>query len=261
MDRQEQGRQHSAQEIRVQSVGATADSGYVDRSRDFLDRLKRVSWSSVFAGALVALMVQLSLSLLGMGIGLSTINPTSETDAAEGLGTGAAIWYAVSSLIALFIGGWVAGRLARSEKTFDGALHGILTWGVLTLFSFYLVTTALGNVIGGVGRLVGGTMRTAGNVTANSPEIQSQLKQAYQQGQDELQQAAQSVTQQAQSPQAQQRARQVAEQTADALSTASLIAFVGLILGAAAAGWGARQGTIAHENDHHWAGANQPALG
>ncbi|MGH8473704.1 MAG: hypothetical protein ACREVJ_14880 [Gammaproteobacteria bacterium] len=50
------------------------------------------------------------LSLLGTGIGLSTIDRGPEGIPSGGaLGTGAGIWWTVSSLIALFVGGWAAG--------------------------------------------------------------------------------------------------------------------------------------------------------
>ncbi|MCK8494731.1 hypothetical protein M0L20_22875 [Spirosoma sp. RP8] len=50
--------------------------------------VKRISWSAVFAGVLVAIVSQLLLSLLGLGIGLSTIDPETEQNPTAGLGTG-----------------------------------------------------------------------------------------------------------------------------------------------------------------------------
>ena len=39
------------------------------------DLIKRISWSAVFAGVLVAIVTQMLLTLLGLGIGLGTIDP------------------------------------------------------------------------------------------------------------------------------------------------------------------------------------------
>lgn len=117
---------------------------------------RRISWGAIFAGTLIALVVQLLLSLLGMGIGLSTINPMSEGgNPAEGLGMGAGIWWVISSLIALYAGGWVAGRLAGIPRTTDSTLHGLLTWGLVTLATFYLITTSIGALISGATGVVG----------------------------------------------------------------------------------------------------------
>jgi ElaB/YqjD/DUF883 family membrane-anchored ribosome-binding protein len=137
---------------------------------------RRISWGAVFAGVLVAIVTQMLLTLLGLGIGLSTIDPLEENNPAAGLGTGAAIWYGVSTLLSLFVGGWVAGRLAAGPRTFDNTLHGVLTWALTTLLTFYLLTTVVGRIIGGVTRFVGGTLSTVGSAVgtgaaAAAPEL------------------------------------------------------------------------------------------
>ncbi|MCC9135532.1 hypothetical protein ACFSKU_13520 [Pontibacter silvestris] len=136
-----------------------------------LSALKRISWGAVFAGLVVAMVLQLTLSLLGLGIGIGTINPVEEQNPASGLGTGALIWWIVSMLISLFAGGWVAGRLAGMPTGFDSILHGILTWSLFTLLSFYLLTTAVGSLISGVGSVVGRTLSLAGQgIAAVAPQ-------------------------------------------------------------------------------------------
>lgn len=129
-----------------------------------VDAMKRISWSSVFAGVLIAVVIQLSLSLLGIGIGLSTIDPNTEANPTEGLGIGSAIWYIISSLLSLFAGGWIAGRLAPARRLFDGIIHGLLTWSLITLVTLYFLTTTIGSILGGVSRLVGNTLSVVGNV-------------------------------------------------------------------------------------------------
>ncbi|MCF2447603.1 hypothetical protein L0657_26850 [Dyadobacter sp. CY345] len=143
--------------------------------------LKRISWSAIFAGVLVAIVTQMLLSLLGFGIGLGTIDAIEEKNPAAGLGIGSAIWYIISSLISLFAGSWVAGRLASAPRLFDGILHGVLTWCLVTLLTIYFLTTTIGSIIGGTGRLVGGLVKTAGaGIAAAAPgmgdAIQGQLK-------------------------------------------------------------------------------------
>ncbi len=142
---------------------------------------KRIAWSAVFAGVLVAIVSQLLLTLLGLGIGLSTVDPVTEQNPTAGLGIGSAIWYAISSLLSLFAGGWVAGRLAGSPQRFDGIIHGVLTWSLVTLTTIYFLTTTIGSLIGGAGRLVGGLVRTAGSAagsvaSAAGPELGQAVK-------------------------------------------------------------------------------------
>lgn len=140
--------------------------------------LKRISWGAVFAGVLIALVVQLLLSLLGLGIGFGSIEPKTESNPFSGLATGALVWWVVSMLIALFAGGLTAGRLAGVPRSFDGVLHGLLSFSMFTLISFYLLTTAVGGIISGVGSLVGETLSMAGKgVAAAAPEVAGAVKQ------------------------------------------------------------------------------------
>src|SRR3954469_22305097 len=136
---------------------------------------KRVSWGAVFAGVVITLAIQILLGLLGVAIGASTIDPLREQNPTKGIGIGAGIWVVLSSLIAIFIGSWVGGRLSGSTRT-DGRLHGLLTWSVATLLTVYLLTTAVGSMLGGAANLLG----KAGGATAqaaNSGDLQSQLRQ------------------------------------------------------------------------------------
>ncbi len=133
-----------------------------------LDFMQRISWSAVFAGVLVAIVTQMLLTLLGLGIGLGTIDAVEERNPAAGLGIGSAIGYIISSLLSLFLGGWVAGRLASAPRLFDGVIHGVLTWCLTTLLTIYFLTTTIGSIIGGAGRLVGGIVRTAGSAVGSA---------------------------------------------------------------------------------------------
>lgn len=134
--------------------------------------IKRVSWGAIFAGVVITLVLQLALSILGLGIGASTVNPATEQNPAAGVGTGAAIWFAVTILISLFAGGWVAGRLAGIPRTIDSLLHGVLTWGLATLLLFYFLTSTVGAIIGGTFRTLGAGLSaaTTGAVAA-APQI------------------------------------------------------------------------------------------
>lgn len=132
-------------------------------TKNIIAEKRRISWQAVFAGVVIALVLQLALTLLGVGIGASTISPTEQANPMEGIGTGAAIWVAVTALLGLFAGGWVAARLAGEPRETDGLLHGLLTWGVATLVAFYLVTTTVGSLIGGAVGMAGRLASAAGS--------------------------------------------------------------------------------------------------
>ena len=129
---------------------------------------RRVSWGAVFAGVMIVLAIQLLLSMLGLGIGLSTVNPTEgSTPDASSLGIGAAVWWGIAYLLALFAGGYVAAWLAASRVSLGGVLHGVLTWAFTLLVTFYLLSTAVGSVIGGAFSAVSGTLSAAGQTVKN----------------------------------------------------------------------------------------------
>jgi hypothetical protein len=135
---------------------------------------RRISWGAVFAGVVMVLAVQLLLSLLGLGIGLSTVEPAQSggSPSASSLGMGAGLWWGVSYLLALVIGGYVAARLAATAAHLDGLLHGVLTWAFALLITVYLLSTALGSLIGGAFSAVGSTLSAAGQtIKEAAPQI------------------------------------------------------------------------------------------
>jgi hypothetical protein len=113
--------------------------------------VKRISWASVFAGVVLAVAIQLLFSMLGTGIGMSTVDPAQgASPPAKAFGISAGLWWTVSSLIALFLGGWIAAYLAGVPSRVDGMLHGLLTWGLATLLTLYLVGAAVSSLLGGL---------------------------------------------------------------------------------------------------------------
>jgi hypothetical protein len=118
--------------------------------------LNRLSWGAVLAGALLALIIQLSLNLLGIAIGATTIHPeTHDSASPQTLATGAAFWVGLSTLISLFVGGWVAARFAGIPNQIDGVLHGVVVWSLVMLISLFFLGTTLGRIISGVTSLLG----------------------------------------------------------------------------------------------------------
>jgi hypothetical protein len=134
---------------------------------------RRISWGGVFAGLFLVLSIQLLLSMLGFGIGLSIVEPgQGGVPNAGTIGIGAAIWWVVTYIVALVIGSYAAARLAGVALRFDGVLHGLVTWAFALMVTFYLLTTAVGGVIGGAFGIVGNTLSAAGQgLKAAAPEV------------------------------------------------------------------------------------------
>jgi hypothetical protein len=123
--------------------------------------LNRISWGAVLAGVVVALVTQLVLNLLGIGIGAATLDPAAgaaENPSASTFSIGAGIWFAVAGIIASLAGGYAAGRLSGKPKESTAGWHGLTAWALTTLLVFYLLTTAVGGILGGAYRSISGAL-------------------------------------------------------------------------------------------------------
>lgn len=133
--------------------------------------LNRISWGAVLAGVVVALVTQLLLNMLGIGIGVATLNPVSgDNPAPQTFSIAAGIWYALSGIIAAFAGGYMAGRLSGKPIESTAGWHGLTAWAMTTLVIFYLLTTAVGSLIGGVFSTVSGAVGGLGRTAATAAQ-------------------------------------------------------------------------------------------
>jgi hypothetical protein len=115
--------------------------------------LSPISWGAIFASLAVGISVMLLLTLAGVAIGVTVIEPG--LDSPRAITVGAAIWQTASMLVAALIGGYVAARLSGLRRTGDGVLHGAVSWGATTLLYAALALTALGTLTAGMFGLAG----------------------------------------------------------------------------------------------------------
>ncbi len=142
--------------------------------------LNEVSWGAIFAGAVTALVTQVVVNLVGVGVGLASVGTTAaDNPSASTVSMGAGIWFVASGIIASLAGGLVAGRLSGKPLPGAAALHGFVSWAVTTLVVLYLLTSAASGIVGGTlstvsgalggaGNLIGGTVQTAAQAAAPS---------------------------------------------------------------------------------------------
>ena len=128
-------------------------------------RLSPISWTAIFASLAVGISVMLLLTLAGVAVGVSVVEPGA--DSPRAITMGAATWQTISMLIAAIVGGYVAARLSGLRRTADGVLHGAVSWGATTLLYAALATTALGTLTAGMfGLLAPGTPERAATAAA-----------------------------------------------------------------------------------------------
>ena len=176
---------------RQASVATTVDTVTPAGNGPYIHR--RISWAAVAGGVVLVVVLQLLLSLLGAGVGLGTINTNAgTTPAASTFGIGAGLWWVLSSCIAVGVGGFVAAWFAGVAIRFDGVLHGLVTWGIATILTFWLLTSAVGSVIGGGFSALGSVASAAGGGIS---DVAKPLAQAAGVSPDMLQQQAQAYLQ------------------------------------------------------------------
>lgn len=137
------------------------------------NRVRRLSWGAILAGAIIALVVMFAMYMLGLAIGAASINPAREIDpVTPALGVGTVIWLAASTVVSLFLGGVTAGRMSGTTDEGDGALHGLVTWAVVMAVSLFMLTTAIGGIINGVTSAFASVVSTAGQAAGDvAPEV------------------------------------------------------------------------------------------
>jgi hypothetical protein len=149
-----------------------------------LDR-DRVRWGPIIAGLVTALTTLLALTILGLAIGLTAVD--AERAAREGgvplrSGIIPAIWGALSTLLAFFLGGLVAGRTAAVFDRKWGGLNGMLVFLLAVPLTLFLATAGIGGLIGTLGNYASG-------LNIDPAQVQQQAQGAAQQAQGQAQQA------------------------------------------------------------------------
>jgi len=180
----------------------------------------RVQWGPIIAGLVSALAITVLLTILGIGIGASVLDPAN---AGDNVGTWATIWGAISIIAAFFVGGWIAAKTAAVGGEFGGMMNGLLVGAAGILFVLWLTATGLGNLFGMLSSNIGDIANLAQDV-------------AQQQGvtADEAQQQAQNVA-----TQVEQQANQIDPQAAfEGVRNGAIGTFLGLLLPLIAAGVG-----------------------
>lgn len=133
----------------------------------------RISWGAIVAGLFLALVTYLFLGILGTAIGAGSIDAMGDRNPLAGFGTGAGVWVGVSTLLALAVGAFIAGRAAPDK----GILHGVLCWAATTLITVYALSSLAGGVLGTASRVAGSGIALAGQgVAAAAPSVASGVK-------------------------------------------------------------------------------------
>ena len=137
-------------------------------------RLSPISWPAIFASLAVGISVMLLLTLAGVAVGVSVVEPGA--DSPRAITMGAATWQTISMLVAAIVGGYVAARLSGLRRTADGVLHGAVSWGATTVLYAALATTALGTLTAGMFGLLAPATPEATSAAPAAPGDRDQMQ-------------------------------------------------------------------------------------
>lgn len=123
---------------------ATFERSYsgVSAADSRLSRHVRLDWGALFGGSLMGWGVMLLLSMVGMILGLSVIDPFAARPAASNWG--AAIWGGGAAIVSSFLGAFLVVRLAGDRRRSESLAHGGVSWGMSMLLAGLIALFAAG---------------------------------------------------------------------------------------------------------------------
>jgi len=126
--------------------------------------LPNLCWGAIIGGTVAAIGLHILLTALGVGAGLATFSPITDTNPVASFSIGAAIVWTLCALVALAFGGFVAGRFSHSHHS--GLVHGVLVWCATLILTLLLGSVGPGMVMGGALKVFGASMGMAGQTVA-----------------------------------------------------------------------------------------------
>lgn len=129
----------------------------------------RASWGAILAGAVVAVSTGIMLNALGVAVGAGAVDAVArDTPDAGAFTVAAAAWFAGANIIALFVGGMVAGWLSGTSDRKDATYLGLGAWAVSFLFAAVVMGQVAGNVAGRAADAAGAAMRGVASAAASA---------------------------------------------------------------------------------------------
>lgn len=135
----------------------------------------RVQWGPIVAGLLTTIATMLVLTVLGLAIGASVLDPN---DSGDGIGTAAGIWGGISAILSFLLGGWVAAKSAAVGGPGSGLLNGFMVGAAALALILWLTGSGLGSLFGVIGNNIGDIANVAQDEGVSTTDIEQETTDA-----------------------------------------------------------------------------------
>ena len=182
-----------------------------------------VSWRAILAGLVVALAVDVLLTLLGFAVGLTAFEPTA--GATKGVGLGLGIWLILTAIASVFAGAYFGARVAGDPWKGDGVAHGMMVWAGFTLLSLWLVGSGIGKVVSGAASIAGGALGALGSPDTRERVVSTLTDLGYSRTEaEQIANQSKKAAPVARQPGAEQQAEETAKKAADQVAAGGAVA-------------------------------------
>ena len=113
------------------------------------------TWSAILAGVFASLVAQIMLTMLGLGVGLISIDMPTANEAPKVAGHVAFVWWAMSGIIAAFVGGAVAAANAPDQSDAGRVGHAMGAWAVAIVIVVGASALTAGSAASVIGNMAG----------------------------------------------------------------------------------------------------------
>lgn len=149
-------------------------SGYGQdhHDHDMVEVKNRVQVGPILAGVLTTIGTMLILTVLGLAIGATALDPAD----VNGLGWGTAIYGIISAVIAFFLGGWVAAKTAAVAGAGSGMINGLMVGLAILAIILWLTGSGVAALLGTLGTNIGDIVDVA--QTTDTTQAQAEVQEA-----------------------------------------------------------------------------------
>jgi hypothetical protein len=129
------------------------------------------NWPAIFAGVVASLVIQMLLTMLGIGLGFLPLDAPATSSDLLGVGWVTFLWWAIAGIVAAFAGGWIAGAASSAGS---GRANGLAAWALTTVIVGAAAAYGAGSAASLVSNLAGPTAAPIARVDTLSRDARAQ---------------------------------------------------------------------------------------